>query len=176
MKKVFLFLVLTVFVYSLNAQQDNDPNTNTKTIPSVEVKNLDGNVFSTDSILNDGYPIIIDFWATWCKPCIKELIALDENYDDWKDETNVKIYIVSIDDSRSMSRVAPFVSGRGWEFEVLLDPNQDFKRAMGVADVPHTFVVDGNRSIIHEHTAYSEGDEEEYYDILIELIEDMNID
>ena len=174
MKKLFLFISLSLIILGVNAQVDQNPNTNSKTIPSIEIKSLDGSVFYTDSIQNNGSPIIIDFWATWCKPCIKELIALDENYSDWKNETNVKIYIVSIDDSRSMSRVAPFVSGRGWEFEVLLDPNQDFKRAMGVADVPHTFIIDGNGNIVLEHTAYTEGDEDEYYELLLELTEDKD--
>ncbi len=171
MKKI-LFIISMFLLINIGLQAQNQDVTSNKKLPSIEVKDLDGNVFSTDSIQNDGQPIIIDFWATWCKPCIKELMALDENYEDWQNETGVKIYIVSIDDSRSMSRVAPFVNGKAWEFDVLLDPNQDFKRAMGVVDVPHTFLLDGDGNIVLEHTAYTEGDEDEYYEKLVELTED----
>ena len=75
---------------------------------------------------------MISFWATWCKPCIKELDAIADVYDDWQDETGVQLVAVSIDDSRNTARVAPFVNGKGWEYTVLLDPNSDFRRAMGI--------------------------------------------
>jgi thiol-disulfide isomerase/thioredoxin len=129
-------------------------------IPSVKVKKLDGSVVSTDQITNDGKPIILSFWATWCKPCIKELEAINEVYADWQKETGVKLVIVSIDDARTNSSVAPFVNGRGWEYESYLDPNGDFKRAMNVNMVPHVFLLNGNREVINQHTSYAPGDEE----------------
>lgn len=171
MKKLFVFTVITVLFFSISFSQSDTTKTYKK-IPSIEIKDIEGNVFNTADIQNDGDPIILDFWATTCKPCIKELKALDENYIDWQDETGVKIFIVSTDGARSMNNVAPFVNGQGWEFVTLLDPNSDFKRAMGVVDIPHTFVIDGEGNIIHEHTAYTEGDEEKYYEILLELTED----
>ena len=170
MKKFYLVIVGFFFVSLSFAQTDSVKAF--KKIPSIEIKDLQGNVYNTSEIQNDGSPIIIDFWATTCKPCIRELIALDENYIDWQDETGVKIFIISTDNARSMNNVAPFVNGKGWEFVTLLDPNSDFKRAMGVIDIPHTFIIDGNGNIVHEHTAYTIGDEEEYYDILIDLIEE----
>lgn len=135
-------------------------------IPSVDLKLMNGKKFNTSEIQNNGKPVIIDFWATWCKPCIMELSAIAENYPDWKEETGVVLYAVSIDDSKSMNRVAPFINGKGWEFEVLLDPNSDFKRALNVINIPHVFLVDGNGVIVHQHTAYAQGDELILYDLV----------
>jgi len=132
-------------------------------IPSVEIKTLSGKAFNTKSIENDGKPIIISFWATWCKPCVKELTAISENYAEWQEKTGVKVIAISIDETRSMSRVAPFVNQRGWEFEVYCDPNSDFKRAMNVVNVPHTFLLDSKGNIISQHTSYVDGDEIELF-------------
>ena len=92
-------------------------------------------------------------------------------YADWKEETGAEIIAVSIDDSRSMSRVAPFVLSSGWEYEVLLDPGRDFARAMQVINVPHTFLVNGDGDVVWTHNNYAEGDEEELYEELLKLVE-----
>lgn len=136
------------------------------TIPSVSIKKMDGSSFNTSSIINNGKPILISFWATWCKPCVKELTAIAEKYDDWKKTTGVVVYAVSIDDSKSSSRVAPFVNGKGWEYEVLLDANSEFKRALNVVNVPHTFIIDGKGKIVYQHTTYQDGDENKVFEIL----------
>jgi len=156
MKNLFLLLLLGLLNLNISAQES--------TLPKVMLKTLDGQSFNTSDISNDGKPIIISFWALWCKPCQKELDAFNESYEEWQKETGVKIYAVSIDDSRSTARVAPLVKGKGWEFEVLLDPNGDFKRAMNVNMIPHTFLLDGNGKIISQHTSYFEGAELELYE------------
>ena len=122
-----------------------------KSLPSVNVKTLEGNQFNFKNIDNNGSPIVISFWATWCKPCTKELNNIAEIYEDWQDETNVKLVAVSIDDMRSQSKVAPYVNSSGWEYEIYIDSNSDLKRAMGVSTVPHTFLLDKNKQIIWQH-------------------------
>jgi thiol-disulfide isomerase/thioredoxin len=139
----------------------------TRTLPSVEVKTLDGGSINIQEIENSGKPIVINFWATWCKPCKKELNAIAEVYEDWQEETGVKLIAISIDDTRSMSRVAPYVNASDWDYEVYLDPNGDLKRAMGVSTVPHTFLLNGKNEIVWQHTGYVDGDEDE----LLEQIE-----
>ena len=130
-------------------------------VPAASIKTLTGEVFSTENFSNDGKPMIIDFWATWCKPCIEELNAIHEEYADWKEETGVKLITVSIDDARTMTRVAPFINGKGWDYENYVDPNGDFKRAMNVNMPPHTFVLNGQGEIVWQHVGFTEGSQEE---------------
>jgi len=135
-------------------------------LPAVQLKDINGKPVNTAKISNDGKPIIISFWATWCKPCIRELKAIHELYPEWQDETGVRIIIVSIDDAQNAQKVKPLVDGLGWEYEVLLDPNGDFKRAMNVQAVPHVFVIDGKGNIIHNHSGYTDGSEQELYELI----------
>lgn len=141
--------------------------TMTAELPNVRLQDINGNTVQTGAISNNGKPVILSFWATWCKPCLRELKAIHELYPDWQDETGVKMYIVSVDQAQDANKVKPLVDGFGWEYEVLLDPNGDFKRAMNVQNVPHLFILDGKGKIIYNHTGYTDGGEEEIYNILI---------
>ena len=155
-----LFFIITTTIYSQN-----------KLLPSVDVKTINGKSININSIENNEMPIVINFWATWCKPCKKELNNIAEVYDEWQDETGVKIIAISIDDTRSMSKVAPYVNSVGWEYEVYLDPNGDLKRAMGVSTVPHTFLLNSKKEIVWQHRGYVDGDEYELFDEIQNLIE-----
>lgn len=151
MKKLALFLIVTVCSLMTYAQQ---------TLPSVDLKTLDGKSINTKELSNEGKPFAVCFWATWCKPCLMELSTFAELYEEWQEETGMKIYAVSIDDSRTQSKVQPLVNTAEWEYEVLLDVNSEFKRAMGVNNPPHTFVVNGKGEIVWQHVGYAPGDEE----------------
>ncbi len=139
-------------------------------IPSIDIKTLEGKTINTASFDNNGDPIVISFWALWCKNCIKELEAIAEIYEDWQDETNVKLIAISIDDSRNTSKLKPFINSKGWEYEIYHDPNSDFKRALGINQIPHTFLLNGKNEIISEHVGYTDGQEEELYDKIKKLI------
>lgn len=138
-------------------------------LPSIQLKDMEGNTIDTGKLSNDGKPIIISFWATWCSPCKKELNNYAEHYEKWQEETGVKIVAVSIDDQRSVTRVAPYVSSVQWEYQVLLDSNKQFALAMGVNNVPHTFLIDKNGNIVWQHNNYADGDEEELYKELLKI-------
>ena len=128
-------------------------------LPSVVLENAKGHEVHVDQLGGQGYPVIISFFATWCKPCIRELKAIDEYYEDWQEETGVRMYIVSIDQGQDSKKVVPMVDGFGWEYEVLLDPNGEFKRAMNVQNIPHVFVLNSQGEVVYNHAGYTDGSE-----------------
>jgi len=170
MKKAIILISVLLFGITLNAQE----GILERTIPAVDIKTMTGEVFNTSGIDNEGKPMIISFFALWCNPCLRELTAINDVYQDWQDETGVKLVAISIDDARSMANVMPTVNGNGWEYEFYCDPNGDFKRAMGVNMIPHVFIVDGNKKVVYQHTSYAEGGENELYEIVKKLVEDSS--
>lgn len=149
MKKLALFLlVLGNMVYS---QQD---------FPSVDLKSLESETINTSSFNEEDKLYIFSFWATWCAPCIQELEAISEVYEDWKSQVNIELIAVSTDDSRTQKRVKPLVNGKGWEYKVLLDSNQDLKRKLSIANIPYLIVVK-NGKIVFIQNGHTPGAEEE---------------
>ena len=110
-------------------------------LPAVTLKTMDGQSVRTDTLSNNGKPFIIDFFATWCKPCNRELDAIAEVYEDW----------------------------HGWTYDVLLDPNSDLKRALGIQMIPFVLIVDGQGNIVYKHNGYTDGAEEELINKVREL-------
>ena len=158
MKKLaLLFLFLTASAYAQ------------KEMPSVSLKSVNNKSFNVKSDFAEKDKLyVFTFWATWCVPCINELDAINENYAQWSKELNMEVIAVSIDDTRTQKRVKPLLNGKKWPYTVLLDTNQDLKRALAVANPPYTVVVK-NRKIVYVHNGYSQGAEKELYNKLKEL-------
>ena len=162
MKTIFItilfFLTFTVF----------SQETDLKQLPSINLVDLKGKKVNTAALGFKG-PVVISFWATWCSPCKKELNTIHDLYADWQAETGVTLVAVSIDDEKTKNSVSTYVDGKAWDFAVLLDPNGDFKRAMGVNDIPHTFLIDKGGNIVYSHNNYASGDEEKLYEEIKKL-------
>ena len=159
MRRLLLLAILSAVVLTASAQ-----------LPKVLVKDIAGREVSTDTLSNAGRPFIIDFFATWCKPCNRELDAISEVYDDWCEETGMKIFAVSIDQAQNVNKVKPLVDSHGWDYDVLLDPNGDFKRALGIQMIPFVLIVDGEGKIVYKHNGYTDGEEQELINKIRELV------
>ena len=95
---------------------------------------------------------------------------VSEVYEDWRQETGVKVIAVSIDKAQDMHKVKPLVTNHSWEYDVILDPNGELKRMLGVQIIPYTLVVDGQGKIAYRHTGYTDGSETELIEEVRKLI------
>ena len=161
MKKLF-FTLMVCFLAGIGVAQAQ--------LPAVTLKTIDGAVVQTDTLSNDCKPFIIDFFATWCKPCNRELSAIAEVYEEWQEETGVKIFAVSIDQAQNINKVKPLVDQNEWEYDVLLDPNSELLKALGGQMIPYVVVVDGKGNIASKHSGYTDGAEEELINEVRELL------
>ena len=151
--------ILCVSVYAQEKKSGMEKILGERTLPAVTLSDVNGKKVNVQDLGKTGKVTVLDFWATWCIPCKKELNNISEVYEDWQKKYNVNIVAVSIDDSRSAPKVKPYVDGQRWTYDVLLDVNQDLKRQLNIQTVPFTLVLDQNGKIIYEHSGYTEGDE-----------------
>jgi len=155
MKKLVLFLLLSTPFISSSQNQ----------ILDTSVKTLKGESTSITEISSKNNLVIVSLWATWCVPCKNELDAISEVYQDWQDETNVELVAVSVDDSRTVNRVRPLINGKDWDFTILLDTNNDLKRALNATSIPLTLILK-NGEIVYRHSGYTPGSEDALFEEL----------
>jgi cytochrome c biogenesis protein CcmG, thiol:disulfide interchange protein DsbE len=139
-------------------------------LPSVAIKDMQGRENSFGTLFGgSGDTIhIVSLWATWCVPCIKELDAISENLPEWQKELPLTLAGISTDDSRTISRVKSFVTGRGWDFSIYTDVNSTLKRALNVSNIPFLFLIK-NGKIIYQHEGYLPGGEDALFEKIKEL-------
>ncbi len=161
MRLLLLTALMTFSFVTLKANDDDTtkPATATATLPSVTVKKLDGTAVNIQDYAKTGKITIISFWATWCGPCIKELDNINDLYDDWQKKYGLQLVAVTIDDSRNIPKVQPFVTAKGWPYTILTDENKDLARACNVNNPPQTILLDQNGNIVYVHNGYVEGNE-----------------
>lgn len=163
MRSIIIFkyklFILGIFFLNLSYAQ--------KTIPNISLPNFENKIVSIQSLMGENL-IVLSFWATWCLPCVKELNAINDDYDVWQDETQVELIAISIDDNRTISRVRPMVNSYDWPYKILFDKNQDLKRALQINNIPYIIIIQDGE-IVFEHTGYKQGDEDFLYEKLKSL-------
>ena len=136
-----------------------------KSIPNSTLTTLEGRSVNIKDEISEDKITVLSFWATWCVPCINELDAISEVYEDWQESTNMELIAISTDDSRTQKRIRPMVNGKGWPYKILLDKNQELKRALNISTIPQTYILKGSK-IIYIHSGYSAGVEDELYEVI----------
>lgn len=158
MKSKILLILAALVSIGLNAQ----------TLPDVKVEDAAGKAVSTKSLVDGKSPFVVTLWASWCKPCLRELAALEEAAPDWEGKYPLRIYAVSIDDSRSLSSAKALAASNDWPVTVLFDTKQQLKQAFKVSSIPHVFVFDKNGKQVYTHVGFIPGSE---LDLLQKVLE-----
>jgi peroxiredoxin len=153
MKKSLILAFVSFLSFAAMAQKDD------QTMPNLVLKDMNGKSKNMSDYSKSGKITIVSFWATWCSPCKKELNNVSDLYDDWKNKYDLQLIAVCTDNARNIQKVKPYVDGQGWEFEVIMDVNQDLQRALNIVQIPHTFLLDQNGKVVYQHSGYVEGDE-----------------
>jgi len=166
MKTFTTFFILFIFSLPLLSQ---DESQGIRKGPNFKAENLDGDIVELNAEVGDG-PILLSFWATWCKPCIEELNEYKKIYEEYKDK-GFKMYAISTDDERTVAKVKPFVKSKNYKFTVLLDTNSDVGRLYYAQSVPYSVIIDKKGYIIYSHLGYMRGDEVKVKDIISSEIE-----
>ena len=162
MKRICMAVALISIGFLIKAQEPKkgiEKVLGEQKLPEVSLNDVNGKKINVADYGKSGKVTVLSFWATWCIPCKKELTNISELYEEWQKKYNVQVVAVSIDDSRSAGKVKPYIESQRWTYEVLLDMNQDLKRALNIQSVPFTVVVDASGKVVSTHSGYVEGDE-----------------
>ncbi|MBO6522455.1 MAG: TlpA family protein disulfide reductase [Balneolaceae bacterium] len=145
--KLFLSLIILLggFVYT-------PPKVN-----NFRLKNLDNRTTSYKDIKGEQFTVI-DFWATWCKPCIKSIPKLVEISEEFEDQ-GVNFVGISIDGPRNLAKVKPFARSLGVTYPILLDTNSEVMGKLGVRAVPSLLIINSDDEIVYFHEGYKPGEE-----------------
>ena len=135
-------------------------------VPNTKLKNLESEFIYTNDVLTENNFYIVSFWATWCIPCINELDAIVDIYEELEKD-NIEVIAISTDDARTKKRVRPMINGKDWNFKILLDENHDLKRALNIVGIPHTIITKGTK-IIYRRIGYSPGEEVDLFEFIRE--------
>lgn len=122
------------------------------TAPDFKLPDLKGKDVALSDLLEQG-PVIVDFWATWCKPCLRAFPGLQEILDKYKDR-GLSVVAISVDGPKSRAHVGPLIKSKKYTFEVLLDTQGRVAKKYGAILLPRTVLLDPDGKIICASTGY----------------------
>ena len=166
--KFLSFVILVMFV-SFSVLAQNEEDLTGRKAPNFKLINLDGKYVELNKETGTG-PILLSFWATWCKPCLEEMAEYNKIYDQYKDK-GFKILAISTDAEKSIAKVKPYIKSKGYKFPVLLDTNNEVARKYYAHQMPYTVMIDKNGNIVYSHLGFMKGDEQNVEKSISEMLE-----
>ncbi|RYD51951.1 MAG: redoxin domain-containing protein [Sphingobacteriales bacterium] len=162
MKKLFLAAACSLVSVAAMAQSQSLPSTTVKDMST-------GSKVAFNQAFKPGRITMVNFWATWCVPCKKEIKNVRAKLPEWRKQADFDYMTVSIDESRAEGLVRSYAVSQGWDFQYFIDPNSDLKRSLNFQNVPFTIVVGKDGKVAYMHSGYEEGGENEVFAKILEL-------
>lgn len=166
--KILSLLILVYFI-SLPLLAQNEENLSGRKAPNFKLVNLNGKYAELNKEIGNG-PILLSFWATWCKPCLEEMVEYNKIYKDYKAK-GFKLLAISTDTEKSVAKVKPYIKSKNYKFPVLLDTNSEVARKFYAQQIPYTVIIDKSGNIVYTHLGYMKGDEKNIEKLVMELLE-----
>lgn len=166
MKRLLLILIIPLIIFA------EEKTTALKTAPKYTLNDVNGNTVILDSLVKKG-PVIMSFWALWCKMCIKELDALKPYYAEIE-SSGCNFLAISQDKAKSKADVKSFAAGHKWQYQVVLDPENKLRTSYSVQVMPTFFIISKDQKIVFTHQGYKPGDEKKIMEKIRELTKDCN--
>jgi len=138
-------------------------------LPDLTIKLISGKKTRLSTLLEDG-PILVEFWATWCAPCKKEMIFLEEYHKKYSDR-GFRVLAISTDSPKSMSKIKSYIRAKKHTFLVGLDPSQEVAKKMNAMVMPTVLLIDKDRKVSWFHQGFVPGDEKEIEAQILKLLD-----
>ena len=165
---VLMFVALAQIAFHAGADPEQSKQRSLKqALSTLELSGLDGETVILSSYLGQG-PVLFDFWAIWCKPCLQALPALDALHAELGPR-GLQVVGINEDGPRNAPKVKPFMQTNDYGFPVLLDLNREAQRRLQVAALPTTLLLDADGNVLHTSFGYRPGE----FDKLRPLIESL---
>lgn len=165
----FLSLIIFVLFISLPILAQNEEDLSGRKAPNFKLLNLNGKYVELNKETGNG-PVLLSFWATWCKPCLEEMAENNKIYNLYK-EKGFTLIAISTDTEKSVAKVKPYIKSKGYNFTVLLDTNSEIARKYYAQQMPYTVLIDKSGNIVYSHLGYMKGDEQKIEKLISELLD-----
>jgi peroxiredoxin len=163
---MFVVLIVTIALFVLL----QTPVYGQKRPVLFELDTIDGAIYRLKDELGEKI-ILLNFWATWCRPCLQKMPHVNSLYEKYKDQ-NLQVLAISIDTAASRSQIRPTVNRYRFTFPILLDTDNNVIRNYSPnRNVPYLVVIGADGTIVREFSGYRPGDEK-----LVETIVKAEID
>ncbi len=141
--------------------------------PLFELNTMDGEAYKLKDELGKKV-IILDFWATWCKPCLREMPHINEIYEKYKDQGLV-VYAINVDNASAKSRVKPTIRRKNFTLPVLMDPSSEVLRKYNpTKNIPYLTIIGADGETVRDFSGFKPGDQEIVERIVKEELQKLN--